>query len=220
LGFAQASARHLSQPAQESLSRGSKFRSDKHLSPWWRPQRDRSNLVLERAETLRHRQGESPPRAKPTLAPFDGGRPVGEPPLSRHNLPDSDAGRLRSRCEHVHGDEIRDEAGEPRLVFRTPNWEGFVQLTCTEIRHCSASSVEIMRRLRSMLENLMQTLPPHRHAELRQQLDLLDRVIDGQYAFPDDRTIARIADPQGLGGALGVQPAPEAPTAEGEGRDT
>jgi hypothetical protein len=105
-------------------------------------------------------------------------------------------------------------------VFRTPNWEDFVQLTCTEIRHCSASSVEIMRRLRSMLENLMQTLPPHRHAELRQQLDLLDRVIDGQYAFPDDRTIARIADPQGLGGALGVQPAPEAPTAEGEGRDT
>jgi hypothetical protein len=45
-------------------------------------------------------------------------------------------------------------------------------------------------------------------------------VIDGQYAFPEDRAIGRIADPQGLGGALGVQPAPEAPTAEGEGRDT
>jgi hypothetical protein len=30
-----------------------------------------------------------------------------------------------------------------------------VQLTCTEIRHCSASSVQIMRRLRSMLETLM-----------------------------------------------------------------
>ena len=45
-------------------------------------------------------------------------------------------------------------------------------------------------------------------------------VCDGQYAFPEDRAIARIADPQGLGGALGVPPAPESPTAEGEGRDT
>jgi hypothetical protein len=69
-----------------------------------------------------------------------------------------------------------------------------------------------MRRLRSMLENLMQTLAPHRHAELRQQLELLDRVIDGQYAFPEDRAIARIPDPQGLGGALGVPAAPEVPT--------
>jgi hypothetical protein len=68
-----------------------------------------------------------------------------------------------------------------------------------------------MRRLRSMLENLMQTLAPHRHAELRQQLELLDRVIDGQYAFPEDRAIARIPDPQGLGGGLGVPAAPEAP---------
>jgi len=120
---------------------------------------------------------------------------------------------------HVRGEEIRDAAGEPRLVFRTPNWEDFVHLTCTEIRHCGAGSVQVMRRLRSMLDNLMQTLPPHRHAELRQQLALLDRVIDGQYAFPEDRAIARIPDPQGLGGALGVQAAPEAPTAEGEGRD-
>jgi len=120
---------------------------------------------------------------------------------------------------HVHGEEIRDEAGEPRLVFRTPNWEDFVHLTCTEIRHCGASSVQITRRLRSMLENLMQTLPPHRHAELRLQLDLLDRMIDGQYPFPEDRAIARIPDPQGLGGALGVAAAPEASTAEGEGRD-
>jgi predicted membrane protein DUF2254 len=119
---------------------------------------------------------------------------------------------------HVHGEEILDEAGKPRLVFRTPNWEDFVHLTCTEIRHCGAGSVQVVRRLRSMLENLMQTLPPHRHAELRQQLGLLDRVIDGQYAFPEDRTIARIPDPQGLGGALGVQPAPEAPTTEGEAR--
>lgn len=120
---------------------------------------------------------------------------------------------------HVRGEQLRDAAGEPRLVFRTPNWEDFVHLTCTEIRHCGAGSVQIMRRLRSMLENLMQTLPPHRHAELRLQLDLLDRVVDAQYAFPEDRAIARIPDSQGLGGALGLQAAVEAPRDEGDARE-
>jgi len=68
---------------------------------------------------------------------------------------------------HVSREQICDASGEPRLIFKTPNWEDFVHLTCTEIRHYGASSVQIMRRLRSMLENLVQTLPPHRHAELR-----------------------------------------------------
>ncbi len=115
----------------------------------------------------------------------------------------------------LRSEEICDEAGELRLVFRTPNWEDFVHLACTEIRHCGAGSVQIMRRMRSMLENLMQTLPQHRHAELRQQLELLDRTIEGHYAFAEDRTLASIPDPQGLGGALGVPAAIEAPTAAG-----
>ena len=103
-----------------------------------------------------------------------------------------------------------------RLVFRTPNWEDFVHLTCTEIRHCGAGSVQIMRRMRSMLENLVQTLPPHRHAELRQQLALLDRTIEKHYTFAEDLALARIPDPQGLGGSSGVQLVAEAPTAGGD----
>jgi len=119
----------------------------------------------------------------------------------------------------LRGEEICDATGEPRLVFRTPNWEDFVHLSCIEIRHCGAGSVQIMRRMRSMLENLMQTLPPHRHAELRTQLELLDRTVEEHYSFPEDLAIARIPDSQGLGGALGVQRAIEAPTAEGSERD-
>ena len=118
----------------------------------------------------------------------------------------------------LRGEEIRDAAGELRLVFRTPNWEDFVHLTCIEIRHCGAGSVQIMRRMRSMLENLMHTLPQHRHSELRQQLDLLDRTIEAQYTFPEDLAIARIPDPQGLGGSFGMRAFLES-TAEGEGRD-
>jgi uncharacterized membrane protein len=107
----------------------------------------------------------------------------------------------------LRSEEICDAAGKLRLVFRTPNWEDFVHLTCTEIRHCGASSVQIMRRMRSMLENLMQTLPENRHAELHRQLVLLDRTIEGHYAFPEDLALVRIPDSQGLGGTLGLKAA-------------
>ena len=119
----------------------------------------------------------------------------------------------------VSREEICDETGAPRLIFRTPNWEDFVHLTCTEIRHCGAGSIQIMRRLRSMLENLMQTLPPHRHAELNQQLELLDRTVEEHYSFPEDRVLAQIPDSQGLGGSLGVEAAINMQTAVGGGRD-
>lgn len=118
---------------------------------------------------------------------------------------------------HVSREEIFDETGELRLVFRTPNWEDFVHLACTEIRHFGAGSIQIMRRMRSMLENLMHTLPPHRHPELHKQLALLDRVIEGHYIFAEDRALARIADPQGLGGSVGVQAANEKPNTDGGG---
>ena len=106
--------------------------------------------------------------------------------------------------QKLRGEEICDAAGELRLIFKTPNWEDFVHLTCTEIRHCGAGSIQIMRRMRSMLENLMQTLPQHRHAELHRQLALLDRTIEKYYTFPEDQALARIPDPQGLGGTLGL----------------
>ena len=122
----------------------------------------------------------------------------------------------RVGLQDLRGDEICDKAGDLRLILRTPNWEDFVHLACTEIRHCGAGSIQVVRRMRSLLENLMLTLPPHRHAELHQQLTLLDRSVDEHYRFPEDLALARIADSQGLGGGLGVQPVSDAQTAVGE----
>jgi uncharacterized membrane protein len=120
----------------------------------------------------------------------------------------------------LRGDEVRDEAGALRLVFRTPNWEDYVHLACTEIRHYGVGSIQVVRRMRAMLENLMQTLPSHRRAELHRQLELLDRTVEGHYALPEDRALARIPDSQGLGGTLGVEPVAEATAADGNRRDT
>jgi uncharacterized membrane protein len=103
------------------------------------------------------------------------------------------------RC--LHGEDVRDAAGQVRLILRTPNWQDFVQLACNEIRACGAGSVQIARRQRAMLENLVRTLPVVRHAALLEQLDLLDRTLPDFYKLPEDLALARIPDSQGLGGA-------------------
>ena len=100
----------------------------------------------------------------------------------------------------LHAHEITDSAGQPRVVFRTPNWEDFVHITFREIRQCGAGSIQIARRLRAMAMNLTQTLPEHRHAALRKELELLDRALEQQRMFPEDVALARIPDSQGLGG--------------------
>jgi len=111
----------------------------------------------------------------------------------------------------LHGELVVDAAGQPRVIFRTPNWEDFVHVACTEIRACGANNVQIARRLRAMLENLVASLPAHRHPVLRQELDLLDRTVEELYRLPEDLALARVPDSQGLGGAL-------APRATGEAK--
>ena len=125
----------------------------------------------------------------------------------------------RVGLQDLRGEELRDATGALRVIFRTPNWEDYVNLACTEIRHCGVGSIQIPRRLRAMLENLMQTLPPHRHGELRQQLALLDRSVEDFYKIPEDLALARIGDSQGLGGSLGLQPVREALTQEDQGTE-
>jgi len=112
---------------------------------------------------------------------------------------------------HLHGEEIRDAAGHVRLVLRTPNWEDFVHIACNEIRACGAGSVQIPRRQRAMLQNLIRTLPVQRHAALREQLDLLDRTLPDYYRLPEDLALARIPDSQGLGGASSGSRAGDSP---------
>jgi uncharacterized membrane protein len=101
---------------------------------------------------------------------------------------------------HLRTDEILDESGQLRAILRTPNWEDVVNLSFNEIRSCGSNNMQIVRRLRAMIENLVQTLPPHRHAALQQELSILDREIERQFRYPEDVALARLADSQGLGG--------------------
>jgi uncharacterized membrane protein len=85
---------------------------------------------------------------------------------------------------NLRTDELLDASGRLRVIFRTPNWEEFVHLAFSEIRCCGANNLQVVRRLRAMIENLLQTLPAHRHAALLQQLALLDREIEKHFTYP------------------------------------
>ncbi len=104
---------------------------------------------------------------------------------------------------HLRTDRILDDSGTLRVVFRTPNWEDFIHLAFSEIRSCGSNNLQIVRRLRAMIENLIQTLPAHRHAALLQELSLLDREIEKNFVYPEEIALARIGDAQGLGGHSG-----------------
>jgi uncharacterized membrane protein len=105
----------------------------------------------------------------------------------------------------LRNETIFDAEGQSRVIMRTPNWEDFVHLAFREIRHYGAGNIQVARRLRAMNENLVHSLPEHRHAALRRELELLDRTLEKLHVFPEDLALARIADSQGLGGASGTK---------------
>jgi len=101
---------------------------------------------------------------------------------------------------HLRSEAIFDQTGQLRVLFRTPDWDDFVNLAFNEIRLCGANQTQVARRLRAMIENLILTLPGYRHQALQQQLVLLDRDLRKHYSSPEDLALAQGADTQGLGG--------------------
>jgi len=102
---------------------------------------------------------------------------------------------------------VRDAAGRLRLIYRTPDWKDFVHLAVTEIRHFGGESIQIARRMRAMLENLIQTLPETRAPLLRQELVLLHRSAERFFSEPEDLALAEVSDYQGVGGKQEQKPA-------------
>ena len=118
---------------------------------------------------------------------------------------------------HLDDERVRDKGGRLRLVYRTPDWEDFVRLAVTEIRQFGGASIQVARRLRAMLENLIQTLPEERAASLRQELKLLHRSAERFFTEPEDRALADVSDFQGVGGKPGRGPLTLPSPLEGEG---
>jgi uncharacterized membrane protein len=113
--------------------------------------------------------------------------------------------QIHHLLRHVGGrrldnEQVPDATGCVRLIYRTPDWEDFVTLAVTEIRHFGGASIQIARRLRAMLEDLIHTLPEERLPLLRQELTRLHRTAERFFTDPEDRALADVSDFQGVGG--------------------
>jgi len=119
--------------------------------------------------------------------------------------------RIQHLLKHVGSrrlddERVRDSKGRIRLLYRTPGWQDFVTLAVTEIRHFGGSSIQVTRRLRAMLKELIETLPRERAEPLRQELKLLTKSAERFFHEPEDRALADIGDSQGVGGSGEMAP--------------
>ena len=86
------------------------------------------------------------------------------------------------------------------LVFPIRSWEDYLTLATTEIRLYGASAIQVMRRMRALLEELHEEVLEGHRSAIDEELERLDATIARSFADSVDIDRARIADPQGIGG--------------------
>jgi uncharacterized membrane protein len=103
--------------------------------------------------------------------------------------------RLEIGAYHDAGDKLR-------LLILYPSWEDFLRLAFDEIRFYGASSIQVMRRMKSLLSELIDVLPEERRAALRYWLERLQSTVARTFSDQQDHLNASTADRQGLGRSL------------------
>jgi uncharacterized membrane protein len=93
-------------------------------------------------------------------------------------------------------------------VVPSRGWEDYLQLAVTEIREYGARSTQICRRLRVLLEGLLDTLSAEHLPAGRTELGLLDEAVEREFTDPVRRAMARTGDRQGIGGGHRPETAP------------
>jgi uncharacterized membrane protein len=94
---------------------------------------------------------------------------------------------------------FHDDEGKLRLIIPFPTWEDFLHLSLGEIQHYGANSVQVMRRMKALINNLTAILPPERRPALQYWEQRLEGTIERAFPEPEERIAASIADRQGLG---------------------
>jgi uncharacterized membrane protein len=95
--------------------------------------------------------------------------------------------------------EISNNSGWSKVVYPTPSWDDFLELAFAEIREFGARSVQVTRRLKALLHDLIDALPPERHDVLRFHQKRLETSIQGSFPDSDDYLRANMEDREGLG---------------------
>jgi uncharacterized membrane protein len=95
-----------------------------------------------------------------------------------------------------------DGAGRPRrgVVVPARSWEDYLALTVDEIREYGNGGIQIMRRMRALLEELHAEVRPECRAAVRDELRRLDATVTQSFGDSVDLDRASVADTQGIGG--------------------
>jgi uncharacterized membrane protein len=124
---------------------------------------------------------------------------------------------LRLGCRQLEIGELYDNAGRLRLVIPVPSWEDFLELAFSQIRSYGATSMQVMRRMKALLSDLIVALPEERRPALRHQQKRLDSAI--AHAFPEieDQLEASEEDREGFGAPRRHRPQPRSQILSGNG---
>jgi uncharacterized membrane protein len=95
--------------------------------------------------------------------------------------------------------EVRNSAGRLRLLVLMPKWEDFLDLAFSQIRSYGSNSVQVMRRMKALLSDLIDALPEERAKALRHQQARLDKAIARSFPDLEDQEEASEEDREGLG---------------------
>jgi uncharacterized membrane protein len=89
---------------------------------------------------------------------------------------------------------------EVGLVVPIRRWADYLTLSVTEIREYGGASIQVVRRLRALLESLGGAVLPERRAAVLNELVRLDAVVAARWGDTADADLAGMADRQGIGG--------------------
>ena len=98
--------------------------------------------------------------------------------------------------------EHRDQEGRLRLLVPSQDWDELLTLAVTEIRLYGGSAIQVVRRLRAMLEGLHEAVRPEYRATVEAEFARLDATVARRFAESPDLDRASRADRQGLGGPV------------------
>jgi len=101
----------------------------------------------------------------------------------------------------LHGPlTFRDTKGTPRLLMPGRTWTDYLTLAVTEIREYGSTSIQVMRRLRAVLEDLQESVRPEHRPAVAAEIAKLDATTATGFAGSVDENQARARDRQGIGG--------------------
>ena len=106
------------------------------------------------------------------------------------------------------GDAATPDVLRTGVIMPIRTWPDFLALGITEIREYGATSIQVTRRLRALLEELGELVLPENRAAVDEEVRRLEATVQASYANSVDLDRAGSPDHQGIGGPAGAREAP------------